>query len=101
MEPESNSSPPLPETFYNAPLNLLLLGYIRPEYDYVSKESLIVDIHTDIAVARRSLAREAYRRFEGAESEEGVWLRGFGWVEETGEVGGVVAEEEEGEGKTS
>ena len=41
-------------------MNLLILGFIRPEYDYVSKESLIEDINIDIEVARRSLEREAY-----------------------------------------
>lgn len=47
--------------FYGAPMAIAILGYIRPEYDYVSKESLIEDINEDIEVARRSLARDAYR----------------------------------------
>jgi riboflavin kinase len=38
----------------------LILGYIRPEYDYVSTEALIEDIRTDCEVARESLKREAY-----------------------------------------
>ena len=73
----------MPAEFYNAPLNLLILGFIRPEYDYLSKESLIEDIRTDCDVARRSLEREAYRRVgaEGAEGGIGEWLRDFGWVE--------------------
>lgn len=41
-------------------MNIEILGYIRPELDYVSKEKLIEDIKTDIDVAGRSLAREAY-----------------------------------------
>ena len=41
-------------------MNLLICGFIRPEYDYVSKESLIEDINVDIEVARRSLERAAY-----------------------------------------
>ena len=41
-------------------MNLLICGFIRPEYDYVSKESLVEDINVDIEVARRSLEREAY-----------------------------------------
>ncbi len=45
-------------------MNLLILGFIRPEYDYVSKESLIEDIRVDIEVARRSLEREAYAKFK-------------------------------------
>ena len=44
-------------------MNLLILGFIRPEYDYLSKESLIEDIREDIEVARRSLQREAYMKF--------------------------------------
>ncbi|KAI9672941.1 MAG: riboflavin kinase [Caeruleum heppii] len=52
-----------PRDFYGAHMNLLILGFIRPEYDYVSKESLIEDIRTDIEVTRRSLAREAYQRW--------------------------------------
>ncbi len=48
-------------------MNLLILGFIRPEYDYVSRESLIEDIHTDIAVAKRSLQRDAYEKLKGDE----------------------------------
>ncbi|KAK5113212.1 hypothetical protein LTR62_003548 [Meristemomyces frigidus] len=51
--------------FYGAHMNLVILGYIRPELDYVSKEKLIEDIRTDIEVAGRSLAREGYARFRG------------------------------------
>ncbi|KAM3415471.1 Riboflavin kinase [Cercospora zeina] len=46
--------------FYGSHMNLLILGFIRPELDYVSKESLIEDIKTDIDVAGRSLSRPAY-----------------------------------------
>lgn len=46
--------------FYSTHLNLLILGYIRPEYDYVSKEALVEDIRIDCEVARKSLMREAY-----------------------------------------
>jgi riboflavin kinase len=48
--------------FYGSQLNLSILGYIRPEFDYVSKESLIADIQTEIEVARRSLERPAYAK---------------------------------------
>ncbi len=41
-------------------MNLLICGFIRPEYDYVSKESLVEDINVDIEVSKRSLEREAY-----------------------------------------
>ena len=49
--------------FYDSHMNLVILGFIRPEYDYVSKESLVDDIKTDINVAGRSLARPAYAEF--------------------------------------
>lgn len=51
--------------FYGAHMNLVILGFVRPEYDYVSKEALIEDIRTDVEVARRSLAREGYERWKG------------------------------------
>ncbi|KAF3400053.1 Riboflavin kinase [Penicillium rolfsii] len=49
--------------FYGTKLNLLILGYIRPEYDYVSLEALIEDIRIDCEVARESLLRDAYQRY--------------------------------------
>jgi riboflavin kinase len=73
-----------PHDFYNRHLNLLILGFIRPEYDYISKESLIDDIKEDIEVTKRSLARPAYakikeepylRTFPTGEGEEGVSSR--------------------------
>ncbi|KJX94117.1 riboflavin kinase like protein [Zymoseptoria brevis] len=51
--------------FYESHMNVYILGFIRPELDYVSKESLIDDIKTDINVAGRSLARPAYAKFIG------------------------------------
>lgn len=48
-------------------MNLVILGLIRPEYDYVSKESLIEDIRFDIDVARNSLERDSYRNFQNEE----------------------------------
>lgn len=59
--------------FYGARMNLLICGFIRPEYDYVSKESLIEDINLDIEVARRSLERESYQRLK-----EDEYLMEFG-----------------------
>jgi riboflavin kinase len=58
--------------FYDAYLNLSILGFIRPEYDYVSKEALIDDIKTDIEVAGRSLDREGYKALR-----EDKWLWTF------------------------
>lgn len=46
--------------FYDSHMNLIILGFIRPELDYESVEKLINDIKTDIDVAGRSLARPAY-----------------------------------------
>lgn len=59
--------------FYGAELSLVILGFIREEYDYVSKEALVEDIREDIRVARRSLDREGYR----VQMKDG-WLRGEG-----------------------
>ncbi|KAG8532734.1 uncharacterized protein KY384_002611 [Bacidia gigantensis] len=67
--------------FYGARMNLEILGFIRPEYDYVSKQSLIEDIQFDIEVARNSLERGAYSsqkedryllEFTGAEHEQDI-----------------------------
>ncbi|KAF2193999.1 riboflavin kinase [Zopfia rhizophila CBS 207.26] len=62
-----------PQDFYGATLSLIILGFIRPEYDYVSKEALVEDIREDIRVAQRSLDREGYQRWKGDE-----WLFGEG-----------------------
>ncbi|KAI4950037.1 hypothetical protein J4E91_004693 [Alternaria rosae] len=59
------------EDFYGAQLSLMILGFIRPEYDYVSKEALVEDIREDIRVAQRSLGREGYEVWKRDE-----WLRG-------------------------
>ncbi|KAF9884707.1 riboflavin kinase [Aspergillus nanangensis] len=70
--------------FYGTQLNLLLLGYIRPEYDYVSLEALVEDIRVDCEVARQSLQRETYVRYltgsDGcpeAMQEQRRWLTQF------------------------
>ncbi len=57
--------------FYGSQMRLELLGFIRKELDYVSREALIGDIKTDIEVAGRSLAREKWRSVG-----EGGWLWG-------------------------
>lgn len=77
--------------FYSTHLNLLILGYIRPEFDYVSREALVEDIRIDCEVARSSLMRDGYAGYladqnesqsqVGAEDEvrkEREWLRSFG-----------------------
>ncbi|KAF8477276.1 hypothetical protein BDZ91DRAFT_708972 [Kalaharituber pfeilii] len=53
--------------FYGAQMKLAILGYIRPELDYVSKEALIADIKTDIEIAKASLERETWDRGRWAE----------------------------------
>ncbi|KAK2762841.1 riboflavin kinase [Arachnomyces sp. PD_36] len=74
--------------FYGTSLNLLILGYIRPEYDYVNAEALIEDIRTDCDVARESLKREAYAGYLGGGGDGGAnrseevkaeteWLKSF------------------------
>lgn len=49
------------EDFYGHVMTVLVLGYIRPELDYTSKDALIEDIQTDIKVALRSLERPDYQ----------------------------------------
>ncbi|KAF7717633.1 Uncharacterized protein PECH_002991 [Penicillium ucsense] len=70
--------------FYGTKLNLLILGYIRPEYDYVSLDALIEDIRVDCEVARQSLLRDAYQRYivdddQGSNQvrEDREWLKSF------------------------
>lgn len=70
--------------FYTTRLNLLILGYIRPEFDYVSLEALVEDIRIDCEVARESLLRDAYKAYfvEGKASaskvgEDRAWLVNF------------------------
>ncbi|KAG6171894.1 riboflavin kinase [Claviceps purpurea] len=46
--------------FYGAHMRLLIVGFIREEKDYVSREALIEDIEEDCRVARRSLGRGAW-----------------------------------------
>jgi riboflavin kinase len=61
------------QDFYGATLSLIILGHIRPEYDYVSREALVEDIREDIRVAQRSLARPAYEQ-----CQQDPWLSGEG-----------------------
>ncbi|KAJ5088277.1 hypothetical protein N7456_011893 [Penicillium angulare] len=70
--------------FYDTHLNLLILGYIRPEFDYVSVDALIEDIRVDCEVARESLLRDAYKQYlvddgQGASdiNEDRTWLSSF------------------------
>ncbi|KAF9816290.1 hypothetical protein IEO21_04155 [Rhodonia placenta] len=49
--------------FYGHEMKAIVLGYIRAELDYVSREALIEDIETDKRVALKSLARPGYEKF--------------------------------------
>ncbi|KAG6843310.1 hypothetical protein H0H87_005963 [Tephrocybe sp. NHM501043] len=49
--------------FYGLEMRAVVLGYIRPELDYISREALIDDINTDKRVALNSLSRPAYQAF--------------------------------------
>ncbi|KAI0113166.1 riboflavin kinase [Daldinia grandis] len=65
--------------FYDAPMRLLILGFVREERDYASLEALITDINVDCEVARQSLARPAWTPREGTADGvtgefDGSWL---------------------------
>ncbi|KAF8626770.1 hypothetical protein AX15_004703 [Amanita polypyramis BW_CC] len=49
--------------FYGYEIRVLVLGYIRPELDYISREGLIQDIEFDKKVALNSLNRTAYQQY--------------------------------------
>ncbi|TVY53373.1 Riboflavin kinase, partial [Lachnellula suecica] len=63
------------QDFYGAWMRISIMGFIRPELDYVDKESLIRDIRMDIEVAGNSLKRDNW----GA-GGDGKWLGGEGFV---------------------
>ncbi|KAF9782325.1 riboflavin kinase-domain-containing protein [Thelephora terrestris] len=54
---------PFNADFYGHEMKAVVLGYIRPELDYTSREGLIEDIETDKRVALKSLMRPAYQKF--------------------------------------
>lgn len=49
--------------FYGLEMRVVVLGYIRPEFNYVSKEALVEDIEMDKRVAVNSLARNLYQDY--------------------------------------
>ncbi|KAJ6539113.1 hypothetical protein B0H19DRAFT_961295 [Mycena capillaripes] len=49
--------------FYGYVMNALVLGYIRPELNYTSREALIEDIEVDKRVALNSLNRPEYEKY--------------------------------------
>ncbi|KAF8974612.1 riboflavin kinase [Flammula alnicola] len=50
--------------FYGHEMKAIVLGYIRPELDYVSREALIEDIEIDKRVALNCLQRPGYQKYE-------------------------------------
>ncbi|KAI1480487.1 riboflavin kinase [Daldinia eschscholtzii] len=65
--------------FYDAPMRLLILGFVREERDYASLDALVADINVDCDVARQSLARPAWTPREGTADGsrgefDGSWL---------------------------
>ncbi|KAL0949549.1 hypothetical protein HGRIS_009598 [Hohenbuehelia grisea] len=49
--------------FYGYLMKAVVLGYIRPELDYTSREALIDDIETDKRVALNCLQRPEYQKY--------------------------------------
>ncbi|KAF9263616.1 riboflavin kinase [Marasmius fiardii PR-910] len=49
--------------FYDIEVKVVVLGYIRPELDFISREALIEDIEMDKRVALKSLDRPEYRKY--------------------------------------
>jgi len=71
--------------FYDRPMRLLILGFVRPELDYKSLEALVEDINFDCEVARKSLKRQAWAPAQGTVAG--------GWdVDGTLDVGWLVRE---------
>ncbi|KAI3406019.2 FMN1 [Candida oxycetoniae] len=50
--------------FYGAKVEYIVLGYIRPELNYTTKEALIEDIQLDIQIAKKILERKEYAEYE-------------------------------------
>jgi len=50
--------------FYGHYMKVVILGYIRPELDYTSREDLIDDINKDKQVGLNSLDRPSYSQFK-------------------------------------
>lgn len=61
--------------FYGARANVAIMGYIRPQYNYTTRQDLIVDIETDVEVCKRSLGRRSY----AVDDDLASWLVSFDW----------------------
>ncbi|TFK27053.1 riboflavin kinase [Coprinopsis marcescibilis] len=62
--------------FYGYEMKAIVLGYIRPELDYTSREALIDDIEFDKRVALNCLQRPAYQSYSKDPFFEKVELNG-------------------------
>lgn len=51
------------DDFYGAKVKFNILGFIRPELDYTTKEALIKDINTDIEIAKKTLNTPPYSEY--------------------------------------
>jgi riboflavin kinase len=52
-----------PHDFYGCHLRVLILGFLRPEFDFPDSEALKEAIRLDIEASRQSLARPIYERY--------------------------------------
>lgn len=61
--------------FYGSETRVLVLGFVREEYDYDSLEGLVADIREDCWVAGRSLGRSGWEvgGQEGKVDREFLW----------------------------
>ncbi|KAG4302262.1 hypothetical protein PCANB_001537 [Pneumocystis canis] len=50
--------------FYDEKIRVIVMGYIRPERNYLSKELLIQDIKKDILFAKKSLEQDVYLSYK-------------------------------------
>ncbi|KAM9898104.1 hypothetical protein OXX69_010013 [Metschnikowia pulcherrima] len=50
--------------FYGASMQVVILGYIRPELNYTTKEALIEDIQKDVEIAHNALASSPYDSYK-------------------------------------
>ncbi|KAI5961383.1 FMN1 [Candida pseudojiufengensis] len=52
------------DNFYGAKIEYIVLGYIRPELNYTTKEALIKDINLDIKIAKEILSKPEYEKYK-------------------------------------
>ncbi|KAI5954627.1 FMN1 [Candida jiufengensis] len=52
------------DNFYGAKIEYIVLGYIRPELNYTTKEALINDINLDIKIAKEILSKPGFEKYK-------------------------------------